>query len=289
MRALITALLACALASPAFAQDDAPQPEQCRPNAAGQVNYQACADAAPVGSPWRSMALINLGTDAYLRSDYAAAVRFYDEARPPAGQQMYSDVTFHAFRAAAYWHVERHEEAQADASMALRMLQGDPTLRMSPRDYMPAHADREAVYALILPVLQTGDAAQFQAALETYNAMPASDWYSYANRAAVLSQLGQHDAALAAGEQALQLAPNEPAVLNNQCAILVELNRAADALPYCERAVAGAPGIAAVRDSMSDVFAALGRCAEAEREIAEARRLDPVSPSYARPIACTAR
>lgn len=234
------------------------------------------------------MALINLGTDAYLRQDYAAAVRYYDEARPRGSQQLYSDVMFHAFRAAAYWHVERRDEAQADAAIALRMLRGDPTLPVDVRDYMPPNADREAVYTLILPVLQSGAPADFEAALTAYNEMPARDWYSYANRAAVLSELGQHQAALAAGEHALQLAPDEPAVLNNQCAILLELNRAADALPYCERAVVGAPDIAAVRDSMSDVFAALGRCAEAEREIAEARRLDPSSPNYARPIVCQA-
>jgi Flp pilus assembly protein TadD len=286
MRTLAVLVFALAFPTPALAQDQTPPP-QCRQNAAGQINYQACFDATPQGSPWRAMAQINLGTEAFMRGDYATAVRHYDEARPSAGQQMYSDVLFHTFRGASYWHVERRDEALADAQIALRMLRGDPTLNLDPLDYMPSHVDREAVFAHILPILQAGDASQFETALATYQAMPASDWYSYANRAAVLDQIGRTREALAASERALTMAPSEPAVLNNHCAILVNADRAPDALQYCERAVAAAPAVAAVHDSLSDALAALGRCAEAEREIGEARRLDPVSPDYARAIVCT--
>lgn len=285
MRALFAVFFTLMLASPALAQNDQP-PAECRRNAAGQVNYQACFDASPPGSGWRSMAQINLGTEAFARGDYATAVRHYDEARPPAGETMYSDVLFHTFRGASYWHVERRQEALADAQIALRMLQGDPTLNLEPLDYMPAHVDREMVFAFILPILQSGDAARFEAALSTYQAMPASDWTSYANRAAVLDQVGRPAEALVASEQAVRLAPNDAGVLNNHCAILANAHRPGDALPYCERAVAGAPQIAAIHDSLSDALAALGRCNDAEREIAEARRLDPASPDYARPIAC---
>lgn len=288
MRALLIVLAACALFSPAFAQNDGSPPPQCREDAAGQIDYRACLAVVPPGSAWRTLALINLGTDAYASGDYANSVRYYDDARPPAGQQMYSDVTFHAVRGSAYWHVERRDEALADAQIALRMLQGDPSLEMSPSDYMPAHVDREMIYALTLPILQSGDVVQFEAALGVYQALPANDWYSYANRAAVFDQLGRRDAALVASEQALGMAPpNDPGVLNNHCAILVNSDRAADALPFCQRAVNSAPNVAAIRDSLSDAFATLGRCADAEREIAEARRLDPASPSYARPIECT--
>jgi tetratricopeptide (TPR) repeat protein len=287
MRAILIALALGAVISPAFAQDDAPPPPQCRQDAAGQVDYQACLAAAPAGSMWRTLALINLGTDAFTAGDYASSVRYYDQARPPSGQLMYSDVTFHAFRGSAYWHVERREEALADAQIALRMLRGDATLNASPLDYMPAHVDREMMYALILPVLQTGDPAQFASALAEYQALPANDFYSIAGRAAVFDQLGRRNEALAASEQAVRLAPNDPGVQNNHCAILTNNDRAADALPFCQSAVAGAPEVAAVRDSLSDALAALGRCAEAEREIAEARRLDPASPNYARPIVCT--
>lgn len=287
MRAALIALSLCAVTSPSFAQDNGPPPLQCRQDSAGQVDYQACLAAAPSGSAWRTLALINLGTDAYIAGDYAAAVGYYDQAHPPSGQLMYSDVTFHAFRGSSYWHVERREEALADAQIALRMLHGDAALNASPLDYMPAHVDREMMYALILPVLQTGDSALFASALAEYEALPANDWYSFAGRAAVFDQLGRRNEALAASEQALRLAPDDPGVLNNHCAILTNNERAADALSFCQRAVAAAPGVAAIRDSLSDALAALGRCEEAEREIVEARRLDPASPSYARPIECT--
>jgi tetratricopeptide (TPR) repeat protein len=275
------------LAPSAWAQET--PPPECRYDAAGQINYAACLAAAPVGSPWRALALINLATQAFLAADYATAVRYYDEARPPQGQQMYSDVMFHAYRGSTYWNVGRREEAMADAVLALRMLRRDPTLRLAAEQYLPANADPEGVYVLILPILQSGDAALFEGALASYNALPARDWVSWANRAGVLEQLGDFEAALRANAEALRLQPDHPAVLNNQCYILTRASRAAEGISYCQRARAAAPDIGAVRHSVASAYAAVGRCQEAERELAEARRLDPVSLEYQRPLACTPR
>jgi tetratricopeptide (TPR) repeat protein len=250
------------------------------------VDYEACAAAAPVGSLWRALALVNLATQAFLASDYATAVRYYDEARPPQGQQMYSDVMFHAYRGSTYWNAGRREDAMADAVIALRMLRRDPTLRLDPAQYLPPGADPENVYVLILPILQSGELTQFRGALAEYNALPARDWVSWANRAGVLEQLDDLDGALRANAEALRLEPGHPAVLNNQCYILTRASRAPEAIAYCERARAAAPDIAAVRHSAAIAYAAIGRCREAEAELAEARRLDPVSVEYQRPLAC---
>jgi tetratricopeptide (TPR) repeat protein len=274
------------LVGSAFAQDR--PPPQCNANAQGVVDWQACLDASPANAAWRSLALMNLGTQAFLRDDFATAVRFYDEAAPP-GQTLLSDVSFHAFRGAAYWHVGRRQEALADANIAYRMLHNDPTLPAIRGGYVPLGTDPEQIYIRILPILQTGDAQIFHRAEQEFRALPASDWVSYANRAGTFQEINDIPAALEMSGRALAMAPNEPAVLNNHCYILYTAHRAQEALPYCERAAATAPNVAAVHDSLSDVLVVLRRCAEAEREIAEARRLDPSDLDYAQQIVCTPR
>lgn len=289
MRVLAAALAFCLAASGAFAQqaEDRPPP-QCL-NVRDTAGWQACLDALPANSPWRSLALINLGSDAFMRDDYASAVRYYDEARPPAHQQMTSDIVFHTFRGVSYWRVGRRDEAMADADIVYRMLQRDPTLHVSASDYIPAGLNEEIIYVYILPVLQAGDPGRFQAARAAFQAIPAQGWESYSNRAAVLQEIGDLPGALNMSARALAEAPNDPAVLNNHCYILLQAGRADEALPYCERAVAAASNVAAVRYSLAEVLAALGRCSEGERELREARRLDPVSVAYQQPLTCSAR
>lgn len=289
MRAIVVAGLAfAAVATASYAQEAERPPPACFANEAGVVDWQACLDASPPDAEWRSLVLINLGTDAYLSGDYASAVRFYDQAVPP-GRSIISDVGFHAFRAATYWHVDRREEAMADATLAFRMLHRDPAVPGSPSDYLPSGLDKEMVYVLILPVLQAGDSERFDIALRELRGLPIVDWMGASNRAAVLQQIGDMEGALAMSTRALGEAPDDPQVNNNHCYILYLLERSAQALPFCERAVAGAPDVAAVRDSMAQVLAGLGRCAEAEQQIAQARRLDPASPSYREPLVCAQR
>ena len=290
MRTIIAAAFIALLGGSAFAQgrEDSPPP-QCR-NAADAAGWQACLDALSPDSPWRALPLINLGSDAFMRDDYAAAVRYYDQARPPAGQELHSDIIFHTFRGVSYWRVGRREEAQRDAVIVYRMLQRDPSLNMSAQDYFPAGLNPEIVYVYILPVLQAGDRQRFEAALAAFRALPVTEgWGSYTNRAGVLQEIGDLPGALDMSSRAIAEAPpNEPAVLNNHCYILFSAGRPRDALPFCERAVAAAPGAAAARHSMAAVLAALGRCRESERELGEARRLDPVTTSYQQPLACAA-
>ncbi len=289
MRFLSAAVAVCAFAwvMPAVAQERVQAPPECISNGQTTPDWNACLRVSPPGSQWRALPLINLGAEALQRGDYANAIRYYDEATPP-GSTITSDVSFHAFRATAYWHVDRMPEALADAQLAYRMLQRDPTLPALASDYFPPHIDTETMYALILPILSDQRAPEFAPAMQAYLAIPARDWYSYANRSAVLQEVGDASSALIESQRALDLAPGEPSILNNHCYILHSLNRDAEALPFCERALVAAPHVAAVHHSLATVLAALHRCAESERALATARRLDTATVTYQSAIACSA-
>lgn len=286
MRSVLIALVAVgALSGAAIAQQDEP-PSACRANVSAQINYQACLQAASPGSPWERLALINLGTDALAAGNSTQAVSYYDRAQPGDGSLLFSDAQYHANYAAALDQVGRDAEALAQARMALAVLRGVPDAPPEVRRTVATHpVDREQVYVRILPVLHKANDPQVTEIMREYLALPAQDWVSWANRAAVLLEIENYAAALEANGRALQLERSHPAVQNNQCYILVKLERAREALPYCEAARAAAPDVGAVRHSVASAYAALGRCADAERELAEARRRDPAS--YREPLACT--
>lgn len=287
MRSLIVALsLVAAAAAPAFAQEDQ-APPQCRYDARGQIDFEACLAVAPPGSAWASLSLMNLATRAYRAADFATAVRYYDQSQPTDGTIMYSDAMFHAYYAATLNQVGRPEEALVQARRALAMLRNAPELPEAARRFATASVDPEQVYASIVPILHAANDPQSESAMRAYMALPARDWVSWGNRAAVMLEVGDLEGALRANGEALRLSQH-PGVLNNQCYILVQLNRAQEALPYCLNAQSAAPDIAAVRHSVASAYAALGRCREAEAAIAEARRLDPVSLEYQQPVVCRA-
>jgi tetratricopeptide (TPR) repeat protein len=286
LRALAVGFLA--MTGSAFAQQ-VEAPPQCRYNAAGQVDYEACLAVSPPGSPWRSLSLMNLATRAYMAADFATAVRYYDQAQPSDGSLMYSDAGYHAYYAATLHQVGRREDAIVQARYALGVLRNAPELPEAARRFSATQVDPEVVYSAILPVLHAANDPQTESVMNAYLALPARDFVSWANRAAVMLEIGDLEGALRANNEAMRLSPSHPGVLNNQCYILVKLNRAGEALPHCLGALSGAPDIAAVRHSVASAYAALGRCREAEAELGEARRLDPVTEEYRTPIACSAR
>lgn len=255
--------------------------DACRPDARGAVNHAACAAASPPGSPQQRLALINLGTEAFLRHDYANAVRFYDEAQPKDGQKILSDPAFHAFRASAYSHVGRAEDAAAEARIALAMLEGK-----APLPAPPGMDTAEALLPYILPVLKAAKDPGFERAAATYRGLPARDWISHANRAGVLLELDDLPGAMAANDRAMALQPGHPMVLNNACILLTKAGRPAEALAACDKALAAAPEVAAIHDSRADALVAAGKCAEAQAALATARRLDTSSAHYRRTLGC---
>ncbi|MDP3802199.1 hypothetical protein [Brevundimonas sp.] len=275
-----------ALASGSPQAQEVPAPPACR-GAFETIDWQACADASGQGTPGYALAMINLGTRAYVEGDYASALRFYDKAEQ-AGQRIQSDVIFHTFRGDTYRHAGREAEALADARLAWLMLIDDPSVAGDPRDRRPIDdALRFFVLVRILATLKTGDAAMFESARAMFIALPVEGADALSNRAGALEQLGEFDAALVDSKRAVDMQPDDPGPLNNHCYILIRAGQAEQGLPYCERAVALAPEIAPIRHSYASALAAMGRCADGRRQLAEARRLDPGSALYREPMACT--
>jgi tetratricopeptide (TPR) repeat protein len=285
---MIELAFALALAAGGPQAQEAPAPPACR-GAFETIDWQACADAAGQGMPPYSLAMINLGTQAYLEGDYAGALRFYDKAETP-GQEVFSDVILHTFRGDSYQRAGRAAEALADANRAWLMLADDPSVAGDPRDRRPMDDSlRFEVLIRILPILKDGDPATFASARAMFMALPAEDWASLSNRAATLEQIGEYDAALMDSKRAVDLRPDDAGTLNNHCYVLAQSGRAEQALAYCERAVALAPEIAPIRHSYATVLAALGQCAQADRQLAEARRLEPGAALYREALTCTAK
>jgi tetratricopeptide (TPR) repeat protein len=275
-----------ALATGSSQVQEVPAPPACR-GAFETIDWQACADASGQGTPGYALAMINLGTRAYVEGDYASALSFYDKAEQP-GQSIQSDVIFHTFRGDTYRHTGREAEALADARLAWLMLIEDPSVAGDPRDRRPIDDGlRFFVLVRILGILKTGDAEIFGSARAMFIALPVDSAEDLSNRAGALEQLGEFDAALVDSKRAVDLQPGDPGALNNHCYILIRAGQAERGLPYCERAVALVPEIAPVRHSYASALAALGRCRDADHQLAEARRLDPSGALYRQPLVCT--
>lgn len=266
---------------------EAPAPPACM----GETfaGWQACADAAEEDSPAYALAMINLGTEAYLRNDFAAALRFYEKAEGP-GEIVASDVVFHTFRADTYRHAGRDAEAAEDARAAWAYLDGRAPEGSDPRLQRPVDDElRFMVLSLIVPILKEANASEFTAARDIYVALPVDDWQALTMRANALSLIGEHSAAVADSKRAVELQPGDPMLMNNHCYTLVEAGQPAQGLGYCERAIAALPESPHARHSYAAALAGVGRCADSERQLAEARRLDPSSALYRESIACRAK
>lgn len=276
-------LLFALMTSPAQAQE--PPPPACI--GATFVSWQACAEAAREGTAAWSLAMINLGTEAYLNGDLAAALVHYDKARLD-GQEMTSDVLFHTFRADTLRYAGRMDEARADARIAWGFLDGRPPAELPADLARPVDNElRGPILSILLPIMKEDDAGAFRRARDQYLALPATDWVTLSQRSGVLTSLGEHEGAVTASKAALDLRPQDPLSQNNHCYALAEAGRAAEALPYCESAVAGLPELAPVRHSLATVLAKLGRCADAEAQLVIARRMEPGSSLYREQLTCT--
>ncbi|MGV9008337.1 hypothetical protein [Brevundimonas sp.] len=279
------ALAVIAILSGAPQAQEAPVPPACV--GATFVSWAACAQAATEGTPAYSLAMINLGTEAYVQGDLAAALRYYDKGEMP-GQSMTSDLLFHTFRGDARRYGGRMDEARVDALIAWAFLSGRPPEGTPPDLVMPLNGElRFAVLSTILPILKEGDAEVFAQARQMYLALPAEDWLTLSQRAGALSSLGEHQEAAIASKAALALRPTDPLTQNNHCYTLVMAGRAAEGIGFCESAVSALPEMAPVRQSYATALAALGQCAEAEIQMAEARRLEPGGALYREPINCS--
>lgn len=182
----------------------------------------------------------------------------------------------------------RRAEALQDAHIAWLILdhQANPDLPPELQTFPVGPAQPSDLFPLILPILKEGQSRDFAPALAAFRALPATDWIALSNRAATMKDIGDIPSAYADSREALRLAPNEPAVLNNLCELFADDGKAKDGMAYCQRAVALAPQMAPVYDSYAAALVGVGRCEDAKAELAKAHRLDPVSVTYQRTLDC---
>jgi Flp pilus assembly protein TadD, contains TPR repeats len=273
------------MSGPLAGPQQAPPPPAC----AGPtfVSWQACADVLDERSPYYPLAMINLGTEAFVRGDRAVALRYYDKAEQSGGQ-VTSDVVFHAFRADVRRFAGRNDEALADARIAWGYVEGRPAESVSPSDVVTLDDESRAeILGLILPILREGDRTEFARAKAMYATLPARSWEELSVRGTTLAAIGDSAGAVATSARALAMAPQNPGAQNNHCYILFQAGRAAEGLPLCEAAVAAEPEMAPFRHSLAAALAAVGQCNRSREELGQARRLEPMSALYQESIACT--
>lgn len=251
------------------------------------VSWEACAAVAGEGTPAYSLAMINLGTQAYQQGDRAKALNYYDRAELP-GRTFTGDVIFHTFRADARRAAGRTEEAKADARIAWGYLDGRPPQGTPDNALIPLDDRLKViVLGLVLPITKDDEPAAYSSARAMFLGLPANDWMTLSLRASALTMTGDHTAAAISSAEALRLEPENPMSQNNHCYTLTRAGRAAEGLPFCEYAVARAPDVAAVRHSYATTLAAVGQCDAANVQNREARRLEPETELYKAPLTCT--
>lgn len=118
------------------------------------------------------------------------------------------------------------------------------------------------------------DAGRLDAALDAYlQALSIDDSNLIAlNNAAWLSRTLDRPGALALAERAVQLAPDNPAVLDTLGWVLLAENREQDAIAHLSRAAELAPEAPEIRYHLAEGLAALGRSAEARAVLVELLR-----------------
>jgi tetratricopeptide (TPR) repeat protein len=119
--------------------------------------------------------------------------------------------------------------------------------------------------------------ALFTRCIEAKGMDDATRGAALADRAGVLGKLGRHEEALADGEEALRLLPNDPIALTNHGLALLALGDAKQARIEFKRALdSGETPIR--RNNMGHALLALGRVAEALTEFERALALNPDLP-----------
>jgi tetratricopeptide (TPR) repeat protein len=258
-------------------------PPECVWGEGETPRWAECAAAAEPGSPVHMIANMNLGTQAFMERDFEAASRYYDNTLVD-DRMSYSDAFLHAYRGLTYHKVGRTDDAMRDVTQVLHLIELD---RADMRGRPLTDGGRKLLYMTIIEVLHDVEAPELGDAVDAYLALPVESWKDSLNRAAVLSDVEEYEAALPFSEAALEDQPDMPMLLSNHCSLLGNLGRADEALSYCERAVAAEPNEAAFHDNLAGALSRLGRCEEALTEQSRAIELSPAHVGYKEPLDCT--
>ena len=280
------ALAACVTLTAQLTHAQNAVPDEClkaveQPSADSSL-WKLCWEIAePQSNPWY-LATINLGTAALYEDDFEEAAKYYLLTVVPE-TRIDSDVVLHAHRASVFRRTGNLAKANYDAERAWDFVKngkfglGERGLSDSDQFYVLLH---------VLEALKVTDSLDFDAALKHFKALTISDVYDQANRVAVLSDVGDIEAAILESAVVLLALPNEPAVLNNHCDMLTRAGRGAEGLPFCEKAVAQNPDIAAIQHSLAMAMAAVGRCDEARAAMTKGATMQPSAVIFQEALSC---
>lgn len=283
--ALIASVSLCGAAS---GQENEPIPESCleaiQNEAEGPGRWKACFDVAEPQSNLWLLSVINLGTAAFWEEDFETAAHYYrlsvtDETT------LLSDVVLHAHRGMVFHRTGDFQLAKQDVQIAWTHVKngkygmGNKALEQDGQFY---------VLSLILQPMKETGAENFEEALGFYKAMTTETIFDRANRAAVLSNVGDIEAAIIESQAVIDLGFDDPGVYNNHCDMLTRAGRPAEALPFCEMAIAARDDFAPIYHTLAITLAGVGRCDEAETALETARKLEPSVVIYNDPLECSA-
>ncbi|MEZ5954467.1 MAG: hypothetical protein R3C13_09210 [Hyphomonas sp.] len=281
---LSAAVAAWGIASaPALAETESAEvPPACFTDEDGTTDYAACFNAAKPGTPAWIHAAINLGSEAFWDGDIETAAYYYDLSTPD-GQQIFSDISFHANRADVFRRVGRLEDSLKDARHVWDMVQEGKY------DFYGHPLNDSARFYVLMLVAQTfheASAPEEEAVVRAFLETPIQNDTDLINQSAILTEIGKYDDALKLSAELVVGLPDNPGVLNNHCYLLTLMDRAPEGLPYCRQAAAIAPDIAALQHSLALALAAAGQCVDAEQALQNAHQLEPSVTKYSEPLAC---
>jgi Flp pilus assembly protein TadD len=159
-----------------------------------------------------------------------------------------------------------------------------PAAALALRALAETHGDLRDVQIALADTLRrekdfAGAALAYEAALDLVEAPSQRDWFLYYARAIAYERTDRWDLAEADFRRALELNPDQPAVLNYLGYSLVEQRKNLDeALAMIEKAAAARPDDGFIADSLGWVFYRLGRYPEAVEPMERAVQLEPLDP-----------
>lgn len=213
-RLLFVIAISTLLLAKALGQDSQAIPEACLEAAENEVEgpgrWKPCFDAAePQSLPWL-LSVINLGTAAIWEDDFETAAYYY--RLTISDERTYdSDVILHANRGMVFHRTGDLDLAKRDVEIAWTYVKngeygiGDQELELEGRFY---------VLSLILQPMQETGAEGFGDALAFYKAIETEDVLDRANRAAVLSNVGDIEAAILESAAVIELGLDDSGVYN---------------------------------------------------------------------------
>lgn len=225
----------------------------------------------------RSLAYINLGTLAYLQHDITEAARFYDLAEPE-GLSVSSDPFFHAHRSVVNSQLGYTNRAVLDAKKVIDYMEKNPKL--------PPIEQLALLEEIIEPLHSANETELESQVIESYLGFAVTDWIDASNRASILINIGRIEQAEPFEKLAFQAQPDHPMALNTRCYLYALTDRAAAGLGFCEKALQILPDEAALLHSYAFALAKNHQCSKSQSTLEQASKLQPAVLLYQQDIPC---